>query len=47
MERLLVPRAAKHSGAVAAVTRGLEQSQQCIDSARRQLPALRRVLERY
>jgi aminopeptidase N len=47
MERLVVPRAAKHSGAVAAVTRGLEQSQQCIDNARRQLPALRRFLERY
>ncbi|HWO19154.1 MAG TPA: M1 family aminopeptidase [Kofleriaceae bacterium] len=47
MERLLVPRAGKHSGAVAAVTRGLEQSQQCIDNARRQLPALRRFLARY
>jgi aminopeptidase N len=47
MERLLGPRAGKYSGAVAAVTRGLEQSQQCIDNARRQLPAPRRFLARY
>lgn len=47
MEGLVVPRAARHSGAVAAVTRGLERSQQCIDHAARQLPALRRFLERY
>ncbi len=46
-ERLATPRAAKYSGAVAAVTRGLEQSQQCIDHAARQLPALRRFLARY
>jgi cytosol alanyl aminopeptidase len=47
MEQLVVPRAARHSGAVAAVARGLEQSQQCIDNASRQLPALRRFLARY
>ncbi len=47
MERLAVPRATRHSGAVAAVTRGLEQSQQCIDNANRQLPALRRFLAKY
>jgi hypothetical protein len=47
MEGLAVPRAPKYSGAVAAVTRGLEQSQQCIDNMSRQLPALRRFLEKY
>lgn len=47
IERLAAPRAAGHSGAVAAVARGLEQSQQCIDHAARQLPALRRFLARY
>ena len=47
MESLVAPRAAKYSGAETAVTRGLEQSQQCIANASRQLPALRRVLDRY
>jgi hypothetical protein len=47
VESLVTPRAAKHSGAVAAVTRGLEQSQQCIANTSRQLPALRRVLDRF
>jgi aminopeptidase N len=47
MEQLALPRAARYSGAVAAVTRGLEQSQQCIDNASRQLPALRRFLAKY
>jgi aminopeptidase N len=47
MEALVVPRAAKYPGAQAPVTRGLEQSQQCIANTARQLPALRRVLERY
>jgi aminopeptidase N len=47
MEQLAAPLAARYSGAQAAVTRGLEQSQQCIDNVTRQLPALRRFLERY
>jgi aminopeptidase N len=47
LEQLVTPRAAKHSGAQMTVSRGLERSQQCIDSAARQLPAIRRFLERY
>jgi hypothetical protein len=46
-EALVTPRAPRYDGAVAAVTRGLEQSQQCIDDMARQLPALRRFLARY
>jgi aminopeptidase N len=47
MANLVATRAAKYSGAEIAVKRGLEQSQQCIDSAARQLPALKRVLAKY
>jgi hypothetical protein len=41
---LVVPRAPKFDGAVPAVTRALEQSDQCIARVRRELPALRRAL---
>ena len=44
---LLEPRAAKIDGAQALVTRGLEQSDQCIASLARQMPALRKFLDRY
>jgi aminopeptidase N len=44
MESLVVPRAAKIDGAQAAVTRALEQSNQCIAQTERLLPALRRIL---
>ncbi|NVB79488.1 MAG: M1 family peptidase [Kofleriaceae bacterium] len=44
---LVPPRAAKFSGAEAVVKRGLEQSEQCIKSAERQLPAIKRFLDRY
>ena len=47
MEALVAPRAARYSGAAAAVARGLEQSQQCIDAAARKLPAIRRFLAQY
>jgi len=47
IEALVAPRAAKYDGAAAAVARGLEQSQQCIDAAARKLPVLRRFLARY
>jgi len=44
LAELVTPRAARYSGAQAAVTRGLEQSDQCIASFNRQLPALKRFL---
>lgn len=47
MAELVTPRAAKYSGADIAVKRGLEQSQQCIANAARQLPALQRFLAKY
>jgi aminopeptidase N len=47
LAELVAPRAAKYSGADIAVKRGLEQSQQCIDDAARQLPALQRFLGKY
>jgi aminopeptidase N len=47
MTNLVVSRAPKYSGADIAVRRGLEQSQQCIDNAARQLPALQRFLAKY
>ena len=47
LAELVTPRAAKYSGADIAVKRGLEQSQQCIDDAARELPALQRFLAKY
>jgi aminopeptidase N len=47
MAELVTPRAAKFSGAAAVVKRGLEQSEQCIENAERQLPAIKRFLDRY
>ena len=44
---LVRPRAAKYSGAEAAVKLGLEQSEQCIAKAERQRPAIKRFLDRY
>jgi len=44
---LVVSRAAKYDGAQAQVTRGLEQTDQCIASLARQLPALKKFLDRY
>jgi hypothetical protein len=44
MAALVVPRAAKIGGAENAVTRALEQADQCIAHVQRQLPGLRRVL---
>jgi len=41
---LVLPRAQKIPGALAPVTRGLEQADQCIASFARQLPALQRFL---
>ncbi|MGN6108109.1 MAG: M1 family aminopeptidase, partial [Kofleriaceae bacterium] len=43
---LVAPRAARYSGAETSVRRGLELSQQCIATLERQLPALRRVLDK-
>jgi hypothetical protein len=43
---LVTPRARHHAGAGAAVAAGLERSQQCITTAQRQLPALRKLLAR-
>jgi aminopeptidase N len=42
---LVVPRAARFDGAQAAVTRALEQSDQCIARVQRELPALHRMLD--
>jgi aminopeptidase N len=42
---LVAPRAAKVDGAQAAVTRALEQADQCIARVQRELPALHRVLD--
>ncbi|HEY5950957.1 MAG TPA: M1 family aminopeptidase, partial [Kofleriaceae bacterium] len=47
MLELVGPRAAKYSGAEAGVKRGLEQSEQCIKNVERQLPAIKRFLDRY
>lgn len=47
MADLVTSRATKYSGAEIAVKRGLEQSQQCIANAARQLPALQRFLAKY
>jgi hypothetical protein len=44
MATLVTPRAAKIGGAENAVTRALEQADQCIAQVQRQLPGLRRVL---
>ena len=44
MAALVVPRAARFAGAENAVTRALEQADQCIAYVQRQLPGLRRVL---
>jgi hypothetical protein len=42
---LVAPRAARFDGAQAAVSRALEESEQCIARVRRQLPALHRALD--
>jgi hypothetical protein len=47
VEALVRPRAAKIDGAQVAVARGLEQSDQCIARVARQLPAIRKFLDRY
>ncbi|MEJ7599971.1 MAG: M1 family metallopeptidase [Kofleriaceae bacterium] len=47
MRALVEPRAKKIGGAEVAVTRGLEQTQQCITSFQRQLPALQRLLAKF
>jgi hypothetical protein len=44
---LVVARAEKVDGAKNAVTRGLEQSDQCIAALARQLPALKKFLAKY
>jgi aminopeptidase N len=44
---LIVKRAENYDGAQAVVKRGLEQSDQCIASLQRQLPALRKFLARF
>ncbi len=45
--KLVVPRAKKVGGADAAVTRGLEQSEQCLANAKRQAPALAAFLAKF
>ena len=44
---LVQPRAKKYGGAEVAVTRGLEQTEQCITSFQRSFPALKRLLAKY